>query len=99
MGNGERFTLGPWMYREDDYMGISVFADGMCVCEVVQPTGTTNNMEANAVLIAQAPKMYALLAELDDLPKDIQGSIKDCVAWVGFRGRVNDVLKKARGEA
>ena len=98
----ERFTPGDWRVvktKRDGNKHSVVMVDGVGVIATTEGCAFAGDRaRANARLMAQSPEMYALLAELDDLPKDIQGSIKDCIDWVNFRGRVNAVLQKARGE-
>jgi len=99
----ERFTPGPWTVtgsRLSVAAGFVKFmAVGVCSFDNIQDE-ERSELEANAALVATAPEMYALLSEIDGLPvADVSGPMKDVLACVDFRGRVNAVLKKARGEA
>jgi len=88
----ERFTPGPWITD-------GKFAGNTLEDYVAMVVGDSKEERiANAALIASAPEMYALLAEIDGLPvADVSGPMKDVLACVDFRGRVNAALKKARG--
>ena len=90
--SNERFTPGPWVAEKP--IGSNGYWDVNSVCthNEICACLTEPDTEANAMLIAQAPEMYALLSEIYRSP------MKDAIDWVNFKGRVNKVLKKARGE-
>jgi hypothetical protein len=57
-----KFTLGPW-HRIDGDRHVYSASGTICKTPVISGGGSTaRNWEANARLIAAAPKMYALLA-------------------------------------
>jgi len=95
----DRFTPGPWFY-ENGFVFSGCDKIGDAVASIGNSMFRKKDEDvANMRLIAQAPEMYALLAEIDGLPiEGLSGSMKDAVDWVNFKGRVNNVLKKARGE-
>ena len=93
----ERFTPGPWEVSPMDRDKGKIFR--IMKCGEHDDTPAVAYLKEDAALIATAPEMYALLAEIDGLQvADVSGPMKDVLACVDFRGRVNAVLKKARGD-
>ena len=69
-----KFTKGPWTYVSPD---LRVYANGGVICRRVEQTGTgiaAKNWDANAHLIAAAPKLFdALKASPHELHPKING--------------------------
>jgi hypothetical protein len=104
----ENWTKGPWWFEadtdEDNEGAFYVCHEGTSCPEttICAFEGYEEHDEANAHLIAAAPEMYALLNSIKDellykLSFDETSGIGSIAE--GFGQAINDLLKKARGEA
>lgn len=81
------FTPGPWVMCEDGLIDkMVVGGDYDLIIDITHTNGQRN--DADASLIAAAPKMYALLEQL-------QGALEHVPI---LKAEIEKVLKEARGE-
>ena len=100
-----KFTKGPWTATYDSQLQalIEIYSiEDRILVAVLPDRGTVEAMpeiEANANLIAAAPDMYEVLADMDDafndhLPESRLGML---LTWGAFE-KARVALRKARGE-
>ena len=93
-----KFTQGPWrveMFR--DFASIMAGEDEICY---IDDDLTCENVSANAMLIASAPEMYALLGRVEDYFKNrhIYGyGVEESVSS-DLLAKIQEVIKRVDGK-
>ena len=80
----EKFTPGEWFFEGEN----EVNTEQKNICRCIRLGMETEEMQANAHLIAAAPEMYRLL-------KQLHGTLSKVPV---LQREIEKVLKKARGE-
>lgn len=90
-----KFTLGPWNCTRSSAGGREIITSDVLpvdICVLSHRDKTPAEINANALLIAAAPDLYAALAELEE------SSDYDIFVPSGIADRIKAALAKARGE-
>jgi hypothetical protein len=88
-----RFTPGPWEIRHGS-QATDIYGGGKFICEIDCETQVS---EANAILIAQAPAMYAELEAVSMYLRDMAKYDPDFM-YSTIADFIDGVLAAARGE-
>lgn len=95
--DGKWSDCGSWSADNDEvssYSNVAVNVGNVTICLVVSESWDDSEMEANAHLIAAAPKMYEMLEQLSNsIPTVCENHEQFCL-----RIEINDLLAEVRGE-
>ena len=97
MSERKKFTPGPWTACEDGLIDKMVVGGNYeLIIDITHHDGKRN--DADAFLIATAPKMYKKLEELKDLFRWGQIQNEPFITNQREAAAIEDILKEARGE-